>query len=114
MQQTLASQRNPLAGRAAWKPVALRGPFRIGQSVGEGLGVAGVVLPIISLGISGSIAYVGMNAALNQRGWLSALGWVTGISGFLGILFTIGGLFVMGSVPDKVAEEMDRSAQAAP
>jgi hypothetical protein len=85
----------------------MNGPFRVGQTTTQGLGIYGIMAPLVGLGISGSIAYVGMHTALNQRGWLSALGWVAGISGILGALFTFTGV-VLGP---ELLRAMERAPQ---
>lgn len=97
--QPVLGQQMPLAGRAMWRP-AMRRPFHVGQNAVEGIGVGAVMAPVIGLGISGAVAYVGMRAALTQKGWNSALGWVAGISGILGALSTLAWMIGFGSIPE--------------
>jgi len=106
----LAYHPAPPGRRAAWKPAAMRGPFQLSQTNSEEFGIGDVLMPIIRLGAAGAVAYVGMHAALNQKGMLSALGWVAWAAGFFSAFSTLGGLFMMGATPKSSLEPVVVSA----
>ncbi len=85
-----------------WRP-SIRRSIQVGQTSAESLGVGTVLAPLIGLGISGAIAYVGFKSALTQKGWYQALGWVAGIAGALGGLSSLAWMMGFGSMAQAPA-----------
>ena len=89
----------PMA-RAAWRP-ALRGKraVQIGQASAEKLGIAGVLAPILGLGVAGGAAYLGIRAGLKETGAIKWIGWIVGLSGLVAVVTTVADLFYIGGIP---------------
>jgi hypothetical protein len=99
MQMRLGYQM-PLAGRAMWRP-SIRRSVQVGQSSAEAIGIGAVLAPVLGIGLSGAIAYVGMRTALTQKGTYRALGWVVGIVGIIGGLSSLAWMMGFGSIPQS-------------
>ncbi len=86
--------------KAAWRP-ALRGKraVQVGQAGIEKLGVAGVLAPVIGIGLAGSAAYLGIRAGLRETGATQWIGWIVGLTGLIAVVTTVGDLFYLGGLP---------------
>ena len=66
--------------------------------------MAGVLAPVIGIGLAGSAAYLGIRAGLKETGATQWIGWIVGLTGLIAAVTTIGDLFYLGGLPRSEAD----------